>query len=73
MRIFVLTHEYDNGFTSYAFSSEEKREEAAAILRTEYAKDFEAEKDFLIFDESDLDAMPWEVGSSDTIGLEQRV
>lgn len=72
MKIYMLVHEYDSGFTCYAFSSEEQREKAAALLKQEYARDFEKDQDFLIYDESDLDAMPWEVGSADTHDNEKK-
>lgn len=73
MKVFILVHEYKDGYTCYAFSSEEKRDEAAGMLQEEYAADFEADRDFLLFDESDLDAMPWTVGSADTHDKEKKV
>lgn len=59
MNIYILVHEYKQGYSCYAFSTPEKREEAASLLRNEYAKDFERDNDFLLSEDVTLDEMPW--------------
>lgn len=59
MNLFILVHEYKQGYSCYAFSTQEKREEAAKLLQTEYAKDFERDNDFLLSEDIILDEMPW--------------
>lgn len=59
MNLYILVHEFKDGYQTYAFSSQEKREEAANLLRNEYAKDFERDNDFLLSDDIVLDEMPW--------------
>lgn len=60
MNIFLMVHEYKQGYTCYAFSSFEKRNQAEKILRKQHKEDFEHDRDFILLDIVELDEMPTE-------------
>jgi hypothetical protein len=55
--VYTLTHENKYGFSTYVFSSEARRMEAALLLKKQYDFDDESETDFLTADEAFIDEM----------------
>ena len=55
MKVFTLTHEHRYGFDTYSFSSDAKRDEFAEKLMEENQADFDNDRDFLTYDEGEID------------------